>query len=114
MRHNAAMRPKRELEEGADELPRVDLHGLRPEQALRALSRFLHEMRMRGEPHVLVIAGRGWGNREQGPVLLARVEQWLGQEAKRHGVMAFERVHKDGALRLRLARPGGAPPARRP
>ena len=57
--------------------PEVDLHGLRPEEALRRLERGLHAARVRGEPTLLVITGAGHGNRQGLPVLRTRVEAWL-------------------------------------
>lgn len=85
------------------ERPEVDLHGLRPEQALRRLAQALHAARVAGAPEVLVITGRGWGNREQRPVLRGRVEAWLqGSEGRRLGVRGSRVVAKGGALVVRL------------
>lgn len=82
----------------------IDLHGRRPEDAMRFLSQGLHAERMRGAKEVLVVTGRGMGNRKQEPVLRTRVESWLrGGEGKRHGCKSFERVAQGGALLVRLA-----------
>ena len=82
----------------------VDLHGLRPEQALRRLAQELHAARVRGEEELLVITGRGWGNAEQKPVLRRRVEEWLrGPEGRRLGVREACVTSKGGALRVLLA-----------
>ena len=87
-------------DEGA---PEVDLHGLRPEQALRRLAQALHAARVAGAPELLVITGRGWGNREQRPVLRGRVEAWLrGEEGQRLGVRGCRVVAKGGALVVSL------------
>ena len=84
----------------------IDLHGLRPGDALRRLGQQLHAARMLGESRVKVITGRGWGNREQKPILLPKVEAWLaGADGRRYGVMQYDRVDKDGALLVRLIRP---------
>ena len=85
--------------------PEVDLHGLRPEDALRRLERGLHAARVRGEPTLLVITGAGHGNRLGLPVLRTRVEAWLKTpEAQRRGVRSFRRVSRGGALEVALAR----------
>lgn len=81
----------------------VDLHGARPEEALRRLARALHTARMRRASELLVITGRGLGNATQKPVLRNRVEEWLrGPEGKRAGARGFTRQAKGGALLVRL------------
>jgi DNA-nicking Smr family endonuclease len=95
--------------------PEVDLHGLRPEEALRRLERELHAARVRGEPTLLVITGAGHGNRQGIAVLRARVEAWLATgEARRRGVKSFQRVSRGGALEVALARAGEGPDGGRP
>lgn len=85
-------------------VPEVDLHGMRPEQALRHLARELHAARQRRLKEVLVITGRGFGNPLQQPILRGKVEQWLlGPEGRRLGVQSFERASRGGALRVQLA-----------
>jgi len=87
--------------------PEVDLHRLRADEALRRLQRELHACRVRGAGHLLVITGLGYGNRRQEPVLRTAVEAWLrGEEARRLGVRSFDRVHRGGALDVRVAAPG--------
>lgn len=84
----------------------VDLHGLRPEDALRKLARELHAARVRRSTKLLVITGRGWGNLRQEPVLRPRVEAWLGgAEARRLGVRSFRVASRGGALEVALAPP---------
>ena len=81
----------------------VDLHGLPPERALRRLAQELHATRVRGESCLRVITGRGWGNREQKPILRKRVEAWLrGAEGERFGVSDVRVTSKGGALDVRL------------
>jgi DNA-nicking Smr family endonuclease len=81
----------------------VDLHRLSPEMALRKLAQELHACRMRRMQSLLVITGRGWGNREQKPVLRPKVEAWLrGDEGRRLGVVGFETTSRGGALLVRL------------
>jgi DNA-nicking Smr family endonuclease len=83
----------------------VDLHSLSPEMALRRLARELHACRLRRMETLLVITGRGWGNREQIPILRPKVEEWLrGSEGKRFGVVGFETTSRGGALLVRLRR----------
>lgn len=89
------------------ELDRVDLHGLRPEQALRRLEQFLHGARVRGSPRLLVITGRGLGNREGKAVLRERVVAWLrGPEGRRYDVIDVQLASKGGALEVRRRAPG--------
>lgn len=84
----------------------VDLHGMRPDDALRHLARELHTARVRRERRVLVITGRGWGNLEQRPILRLRVESWLlGEQARRLGVSGFRVGSRGGSLELELALP---------
>ena len=91
-----------------DPSTKVDLHGLRPEEALRRLSQALHAARVRGVETLTVVTGRGWGNREQKPVLRAKVEAWLsGPEGRRAGVQSHRRTHSGGALEVRLRNPRG-------
>jgi len=81
----------------------VDLHGLAPEGALRRLEQELHAARVRGVAELLVITGRGWGNREQKPLLRNQVETWLkGPRGRGFGVQRIEIVNKGGALRVFL------------
>ena len=81
----------------------VDLHGLRPEDALRRLAQALHAARVRGAGRLKVVTGRGWGNATQTPVLRGKVETWLrGPEGRRFGVQGFDRADKGGSLLVRL------------
>lgn len=85
----------------------IDLHGLPPAAALRRLGQELHAARVRGAASVLVIPGRGLGNRSGEPVLRGIVEGWLrGEEGRRLGVRSFQRTHRGGALEVRLTPPG--------
>lgn len=87
-------------------LPRADLHGLRPEQALKRVAQLLHQARVQGAPEVEIITGRGLGNAQASPVLRTRVEAWLlGPEGRRHGALSFQRQAKGGALRVKVQRP---------
>ena len=88
----------------------VDLHGLRPEQALRRLEQELHTARLAGSGTLLVITGRGLGNRLQQPILRERVASWLAEHGRRFGVRAWREASRGGALELDLAA-GRAPDA---
>ncbi len=83
--------------------PSVDLHGLKPDQALRRLSQALHAARVRGARRLLVITGRGHGNATGKPVLRGRVEAWLrGPEGRAQGVRGLDRARGGGALDVHL------------
>lgn len=89
--------------EEEDAGPEIDLHGLRPEDALRRLELAVHTARVRGSDSLLVVTGRGWGNERNEPVLRTKVEQWTQTTgARERGVLGFERGEKGGAVRLRL------------
>jgi DNA-nicking Smr family endonuclease len=69
---------------------RVDLHGRKRDQALRAAETFLQRARAEGRRAVLVIHGRGNGSDGGEAVLRPALQAWLGSaEAARAGVMAF-------------------------
>lgn len=58
---------------------------------------------MRGESRVRLITGRGWGNREQKPILRKKVEAWLGSpEGRRAGARSWQVAAKGGALDVKL------------
>ena len=63
----------------------LDLHGMRVDDARRALSRFLDQSRKAHRRCVRIIHGKGRGSGRQ-PVLKQRVNQWLPQ---REEVLAF-------------------------
>jgi DNA-nicking Smr family endonuclease len=86
-----------------DEVDQVDLHGLTVDQALRRVAQALHAARVRRSPRLIVITGAGWGNPDGKPVLRPRIEAWLrGPEGRALGVKDVRRVHREGALELRL------------
>ncbi len=89
--------------EDSDESEAVDLHGLSVEKALRRVAQSLHAARVRGRTRLLVVTGAGWCNADQKPVLRPAVEAWLrGPEGRALGVKDVQRVHRDGALDVRL------------
>jgi DNA-nicking Smr family endonuclease len=99
-----------ELRTGAHAVAgRLDLHGRRRAEALRALERFAAAARARGDRVLLVIHGRGHRSDRDGPVLRAAVWDWLaGPAADRCGVMAFTSARPrdggDGATLVMLRR----------
>ncbi|HVV48613.1 MAG TPA: Smr/MutS family protein [Polyangia bacterium] len=69
---------------------RIDLHGRRREEALRAAEQFLLRARAEGRRAVLLIHGRGQNSEGGEPVLRPALAAWLaGAAAARVGVMAF-------------------------
>ncbi len=81
----------------------VDLHGLRPEAALRRVAQEIHAARVRRMGSLKIITGRGWGNLLQQPVLRPKVEQWLqGPDGRRAGVVGFVVADDGGSLVVEL------------
>ncbi len=96
----------------ADDVHVVDLHGRRPDEALRRLGQELHTARLRRCGWIRVITGRGLGNAAQQPILRDRVNAWLrGPEGRRFQVLdvQVERSTAGGSLLVRLGGSGPAP-----
>jgi len=90
-----------------EDLEEIDLHGLRPEDALRRVAQGIHACRVRRMDRLKIITGRGWGNLKQQPILRPKVEQWLaGPEGKRMGVLGFEVADEGGSLVVDLRNDG--------
>lgn len=88
-----------------DPRSRVDLHGLRREDALVRVQQTLTRARALGLIDVQIITGRGLGNRAQEPVLRKAVEAWLkSPAAKPFQVVQVQRIQSGGALSVRLRR----------
>lgn len=80
----------RELRRGSIPIDgRIDLHGLRPDDAREAVLAFLKEKRARGERCVLVIHGKGEG------VLRGELSAWLSQGRAREHVAAFATAREE-------------------
>lgn len=81
---------------------RLDLHGLRPDDAREQVLTFLKEKRARGERCVLVIHGKGEG------VLRGEIAAWLSQGRAREHVAAFATAREEdggeGAVYVALRR----------
>jgi DNA-nicking Smr family endonuclease len=81
---------------------RLDLHGLRPDEAREKVLSFLKEKRARGERCVLVIHGKGEG------VLRGEIAAWLSQGRAREHVAAFATAREEdggeGAVYVALRR----------
>lgn len=81
---------------------RLDLHGMRPDDAREQVLSFLKEKRQRGERCVLVIHGKGEG------VLRGEIAAWLSQGRGREHVAAFATARDEdggeGALYVALRR----------
>lgn len=93
---------------------RLDLHGMRQNEAHLALLRFLRRAQAEGLRNVLVITGKGGLTANADPmsdrgVLRRNVPAWLSLPELRNVVLGFEAAHTthggDGALYVRLRRP---------
>jgi len=83
---------------------KIDLHGLRAEQALRRLEQELHAARVRRYRTGVVISGRGWGTKTGKPVLTPLVLKWMrGPDGARLGVRDAHLVSRGGAIAFELA-----------
>ena len=93
---------------------RIDLHGMRQEEAHRLLRTFLRQAQARGDRVVLVITGKGkerggdaawWEARETG-ILKRVVPRWLHEADLRSIVVGFDWASQahggEGALYVRL------------
>jgi DNA-nicking Smr family endonuclease len=93
---------------------RIDLHGMRQDEAHGALRGFLHHAQAHGHSMVLVITGKGApgdraiGRDDERGVLRRVVPQWLRLPDLRGFVVGFEEAHQghggSGALYVRLRR----------
>ena len=93
----------------------VDLHGLRPEEALRRVRNELHACRVRRMDRLKIITGKGWGNLKQQPILRPKVERWLaGPDGRSLGVLRFEVADEGGSLLVHLRSSGHATDWRHP
>jgi DNA-nicking Smr family endonuclease len=69
---------------------RLDLHGRKRDEALRAAEAFVRRARGEGRRALLVIHGRGNGSEGGEAVLRPALQSWLGSTAAaRAGVMAY-------------------------
>lgn len=105
---------RRRLARGVAEIDaRIDLHGLRQEEAHRRLNGFLSGAQARGHKLVLVITGKGGGSADphaERGVLRRAVPLWLSSPIARSIVIGFEPadpVHGGaGALYVRIRKAG--------
>lgn len=115
-----ARRESRQIRSGRTEIDaRLDLHGMRQQEAHGALRAFLVRAHSAGYRYVLVITGKGGGARdEEEPesfyeerdrgVLKRQVPQWLAEPAMRNLVVSYQTAHQhhggEGALYVRIRR----------
>ena len=110
--HQPLERPvKRKLAKGRLQLEaRIDLHGLFQNEAHALLHGFILRAHERGLRHVLVITGKGSSMGSEGALKRA-VPMWFSKPEFRHLISSYEtsaQTHGgDGALYVRLSRPGG-------
>ncbi|WP_042884447.1 Smr/MutS family protein [Cupriavidus necator] len=85
---------------------KVDLHGLRSDEAREALAEFLRRSVRNGVRCVRVIHGKGLGSPDKLPVLKGKVRSWLVQKEE---VLAFVQAREAeggaGALMVLLRQP---------
>ncbi len=85
---------------------KVDLHGLRSDEAREALANFLRRCVRNGVRCVRVIHGKGIGSPDKLPVLKGKVRSWLVQKEE---VIAFVQARESqggaGALMVLLRQP---------
>ena len=114
-----ARRESRQIRSGRTEIDaRLDLHGMRQEEAHGALQAFLVRAHSAGHRYVLVITGKGGTSRDEEPenffeerdrgVLRRQVPQWLAEPALRSLVVSYQTAHQhhggEGALYVRIRR----------
>lgn len=91
------------MDQGEQESPPIDLHGLTVEQGLRRVRQELHAARVRRLTRVVIVTGAGWGSPDGRARLREAVESWLrGPEGRELGVKDVRRVHRGGALEVSL------------
>lgn len=109
-------RVRRRLSRGAEVDARIDLHGLTQAAAHRRLHLFIMEAQALGHSLVLVITGKGDGERfvpglDVRGVLRRSVPLWLAETALRPYVVGFETAARrhggEGALYVRIRRRRG-------
>jgi DNA-nicking Smr family endonuclease len=86
---------------------KLDLHGMRQDEAQRALSAFLRRSQAAGAKVAIVVTGKGL-SREDGGVLRRMVPMWLQAPALRDVVVSFGEAARrhggEGALYVRIRR----------
>jgi DNA-nicking Smr family endonuclease len=88
----------------------IDLHGMRQDEAHRALLNFIHRKHHEGASVVIVVTGKGGGGTlETGRGVLRRmVPHWLADPGMRRCVLGYEEAAQHhgggGALYVRLRR----------
>ncbi len=108
---------RRKLQRGQLDVDvKLDLHGLRQQEAHAALHDFLHHARARGARLAIIVTGKGFG-RADGGVLRRLAPLWLQGPGLRDIVVGFGEASRrhggEGALYVRLRRadrglgPGG-------
>lgn len=85
----------------------IDLHGMRQDEAHRALLNFIHRKHHEGASVVVVVTGKGSGVGESG-VLRRMVPHWLADPGMRRCVLGYEEAAQQhgggGALYVRIRR----------
>jgi DNA-nicking Smr family endonuclease len=56
---------------------KLDLHGMQAKEAKKELAMFLEECKLRSVSCVLIIHGKGYGSKNNSPVIKNKLNQWL-------------------------------------
>ena len=89
-RHGLSKKQQQDLKSGNIRCEaRLDLHGLRPDQAQEQLSRFIQIQSHHQHRHLLIIHGKG-GRYHEPPVIKNLVNHWLPQIPE---VLGFQSAH---------------------
>ena len=114
LQHQIDRKEKRRILKGRSMIDaRLDLHGMRQQEAHVALFGFLRSCHLQGHKHVLVITGKGsrgepdhHGAGDGKGVLRRVVPKWLAEPDIRNIIVGFEEAHRSlggtGALHIRL------------
>ena len=104
---NALAKAEHDLRSALEVEAKLDLHGMRQDEAQRALVAFLRRAQADGAKVAIVVTGKGL-SREEGGVLRRVVPMWLQAPNLRDVVVGFGEAARhhggEGALYVRIRR----------